>query len=59
MRKELEEVKNAASVLCRLNGRDTYVSIEGRPKPEEWGMAWQKLSEALGFSGTSASQERS
>lgn len=50
----LDAVRQAAQALYRLETRDTYVTPEGRPKPEEWGMAWQTLGEALGCIGVAS-----
>jgi hypothetical protein len=53
-KEDAERIKELALILCRLLDRDTYVSIEGRPKAEEWGMAWQNMFEASGLGGTVA-----
>jgi hypothetical protein len=41
----------ALHTLYQLHDQDTYVNPDGRPSPENWGMAWQHAGEALGQSG--------
>ncbi len=51
----VERLEALAQVLCHLQDRDTYVSPEGRPTADEWGRAWQNMTDALGLTGQAAS----
>lgn len=54
---ENERLRKAAHALYDCHYRNVNVTERGRTKPEEFGMAVQKLGEVLGLIGTAAQQE--